>query len=627
MFCDKILPKQENKSEKIDTRKEHKSKIQSNIDPPINMSHQEFRIMIHDRNYNDWTFQNAETNDEINLDVVEPDTIQYQLSKINPQEYKLMTKDVFVFIGPNTIHIIYSPANLSTGLAGVLLLENNKTFGRTENKKRLLYKCIPDDKHLPAFLVPYDIKIAFTKIYKNKYVVFKCDQWTGKHPQGLIVETIGQVDQLDAFYEYQLYSKSLHISLTDMTNKTRETLNHKSADEYTEQILRNPRFTILDRRSEYVFTIDPPNSTDFDDGFSITPIDETSHKITIYIANVYFWLEIMGLWSSFSKRVATIYLPDKRRPMLPTILSDTLCSLLTGHDRFAFALEIIVDNAGNILTEPIYNNVIISVNRNYHYEDPKMISKDTHYQTLLEITKKMDSSVNNSHDLVAHWMVQMNRYCAEYMVANKMGIFRATSIYNQTPGSIGPVSEFAGLAEDSQRIIRLWNNSSGQYLAYSEDSSILVHAVMNAKSYIHITSPIRRLVDLLNQMAMMQNLGLITYMSADAIAFSAKWMSELNYLNTAMRSIRKIQNECNILCRCFQMPDIMDRVHTGVVFDKMATNIGKIVYMVYLEDLKLLAKITVDCDIPNYSKHLFKIFLFEDEHNTKKKIRLQMVEV
>ena len=30
-----------------------------------------------------------------------------------------------------------------------------------ENKKRLLYKCVPDDIHLPAFLVPYDVKIGF----------------------------------------------------------------------------------------------------------------------------------------------------------------------------------------------------------------------------------------------------------------------------------------------------------------------------------------------------------------------------------------------------------------------------------------------------------------------------------
>ena len=28
---------------------------------------------------------------------------------------------------------------------------------------KLLYRVIPDDKHLPYFLVPYDLKIGFNK--------------------------------------------------------------------------------------------------------------------------------------------------------------------------------------------------------------------------------------------------------------------------------------------------------------------------------------------------------------------------------------------------------------------------------------------------------------------------------
>ena len=30
----------------------------------------------------------------------------------------------------------------------------------------------------------------------------------------------------------------------------------------------------------------------------------------------------LNIWESFSRRVSTIYLPDRKRPMLPTILSD-----------------------------------------------------------------------------------------------------------------------------------------------------------------------------------------------------------------------------------------------------------------------------------------------------------------
>ena len=73
-----------------------------------------------------------------------------------------------------------------------------------EKKKRLLYKCIPDDKYLPAFLVPYDIKMGFQKKLINKYVVFKFQSWDDKHPHGSLIETLGDVNNLEVFYEYQL---------------------------------------------------------------------------------------------------------------------------------------------------------------------------------------------------------------------------------------------------------------------------------------------------------------------------------------------------------------------------------------------------------------------------------------
>ena len=579
--------------------------------PGSNKKH--FQIMIHDQNYGTWSFYEPNNTVELKKDDYP------ELANISPIESKLMTKDVFTVDDSGKIDIVHSISRTTTAFSGVLLVENNKTFGRTSNNKRLLYKCIPDDKHLPAFLLPYDIKIAFSKIYKNKYIVFKFDHWLNKHPQGVIVETIGDVDNLEAFYEYQLYCKSLHISITDMTNRTRAILNQKTSDEYIEQILHNPLFAIEDRRSEYVFTIDPQNSMDFDDGFSIRECAE-GYKITVYIANVYFWLEIMGLWNSFSKRVATIYLPDRRRPMLPTILSDTLCSLQKGQSRFAFCMEMIIGKDESI-GEPVYKNAIISVSKNYVYEDPRMLAKDTHYKMLLEATEKIDSTVKNSHDLVAFWMIQMNKNCAEYMIAHKTGIFRTASIHNTALHSAVDLNH---VGEDTQRLIQLWNNSAGNYVPFSDDSEQMVHAIMNSKSYIHITSPIRRLVDLLNQMTMMVKLGTVSRLSNDAAEFLGKWMSELEYINTATRSIRKIQTECDVLTRCFQTPDIMDILHEGVVFDKLNKNDGVFAYMVYLEKLRLLAKITTDQDLANYSKHTFRIYLFQDEYNAKKKIRLQL---
>ena len=85
-------------------------------------------------------------------------------------------------------------------IPGVLQLQCAKTFGRTQNG-RLLYKCIPHQKDLPAFLVPYNIKPGFDKTNVNKYVIFRFSDWVGKHPVGTIIETLGSVNDLEPFYE------------------------------------------------------------------------------------------------------------------------------------------------------------------------------------------------------------------------------------------------------------------------------------------------------------------------------------------------------------------------------------------------------------------------------------------
>ena len=57
---------------------------------------------------------------------------------------------------------------------------------------------------------------------------------------------------------------------------------------------------------------------------------------------------------------------------------------------------------------------------------------------------------------------------------------------------------------------------------------------------VHITSPIRRLVDLLNIMVLQEQLN-IKKMSDEGKKFYEYWTSDhsLEYINTTMRSVRK----------------------------------------------------------------------------------------
>lgn len=577
-----------------------------------------YKILIHDKTYTAWSFIDPITNMSITTEMDD------RLNYVNPVQDKLFSRDIFIFNECKTetntkpsITVVQAYIKNCPAIAGVLLLENNKTFGRTANKKRLLYKCIPDDRHYPPFLVPYDIKTGFSKVLKNKYILFRFDNWDDKHPMGIIVETIGDVDRLDTFYEFQLHCKSLHISLTDFTNKTREQLNKKTSKEYVDFILKNPEYKIQDRLSESIITIDHKNSCDYDDGYGIVKISDNKWRITVYIANVYIWLEVLGLWKTFSKRVSTIYLPDRRRPMLPTILSDTLCSLQEDQLRFAMALDIYVDNQGTIFKDECqFQNVLIKVKKNHIYESPQLL-KDPVYTQLFAISNCIDPTTVNSHDVVAQWMIYMNTITGEKMMENQFGIFRSLK-YIETTKNEMPVT----MDDETKRVIKFWNNTIGQYIQY-EEGVFMEHDILKTKSYTHVTSPIRRLIDLLNQIMLFQHLNIVTTVSQNAIDFLNDWLLQIDYINSTMRSIRKIQTDCALLDKCFNDPTIMDKCYVGTIFDKIPRLDGTINYMVYLHDLKMLSRISHSyIDLNNYHQYQFKIYLFEDEDKIRKKIRV-----
>ena len=150
------------------------------------------------------------------------------------------------------------------------------------------------------------------------------------------------------------------------------------------------------------------------------------------------------------------------------------------------------------------------------------------------------------------------------------------------------------------------------------------HDFLELESYIHITSPIRRLVDLLNMIQLQTNLGIIKY-SEKAHQFYKDWINKIDYINTTMRAIRKIQYDCSLLEMCVNEPDIMTVSYTGYVFDKIMRNDKLFQYLVYLPKIKMLSRITLKEDFDNYSEKNFRLYLFHDESSLKRKIRLHLI--
>lgn len=565
-----------------------------------------YKLHINDRNYTSW-------------DIF--DTIHFQKVdiSINPVDSKMFSNDVFTVDSDNNVTVLHSSIKTSPDIPCVLILNGNKTYGRRKGK--LLYKCIPDDMRLPSFLVPYEIKkVGFTKVFVNLYAAITFVEWTDKHPIANLSKIIGPVNELDNFYEYQLYCKSLHASIQKFQKATCKALELNTIDAFIENIkIKHP--SIEDRRlaTAYIFTIDPPNCLDFDDAFSICDCKDGSQRLTIYISNVTIWMDVLNIWDSFSRRISTIYLPDKKRPMLPTILSDRLCSLQAGVTRIAFYMDIFMKD--NDIVDLKYGNCFIEVIKNYCYEE-KTLVKDPHYLKVLEATKMLSkkykyiNSVKNSHDVVTYLMTFMNCHSAKQLMDHNTGIFRSTIMQKHYP-----IPET--VPEEVSKFIKIWKSAHGQYVNGAEITN-LRHELLDMDAYIHITSPIRRLVDLLN-MIKFQQITNIIQLSANALGFYDNWLNDLEYINLTMRSIRKVQCDCTLLDLCSNNPDILTKEYDGYIFDKIIRTDGLFQYIVFLPDLKLSSRITSREDIANFEGRKFQLYIFHNEEKFKQKIRLHLL--
>ena len=131
------------------------------------------------RDYKDWTTEPSLSSD------------------FDPILNKLFSNDVFTYEN-NVLQIVSSPVRDYNYHTGVLILQGNMQYGRAK-KGKLYYKCIPNDRSLPIFLIPYDLHIGFTKDHINKYVLFSFNNWEDKHPIGILTETFGNVDNFSSF--------------------------------------------------------------------------------------------------------------------------------------------------------------------------------------------------------------------------------------------------------------------------------------------------------------------------------------------------------------------------------------------------------------------------------------------
>ncbi|MBB6429746.1 ribonuclease R family protein [Algisphaera agarilytica] len=137
-----------------------------------------------------------------------------------------------------------------------------------------------------------------------------------------------------------------------------------------------------DLTSEMICTIDPPDAKDYDDAISVTKLDgtkkgEPAWELGVHIADVAHYITPgSALDEEAYERANSTYLPRKVVPMLPEVLSNGVCSLMEGVNRFAKSCFITYDSLGNVLEQRFAKTVIRSAKRLTYIEAQALIEDD-----------------------------------------------------------------------------------------------------------------------------------------------------------------------------------------------------------------------------------------------------------
>ena len=252
--------------------------------------------------------------------------------------------------------------------------QNNKSFGFV----------IPDDKKLCRDI--FISKKNFGKARDNHKVLVKILKYPekGKKAEGKIIEVIGDVneagiDMLSLIKDYDLPYRFPKAVV-------------KEAKKYGTTIDQNDVKNRVDLRGKYdIFTIDGEDAKDLDDAVCVQKLENGNYKLDVHIADVSYYVRENTLLDKEAKiRGTSIYMLDRVIPMLPRELSNGICSLNAGEDRFTLSVSMEINPKGNVISSDVYKG-IINVTERMSYTDVQKILDNSDE----EIVKKYEKYIND----------------------------------------------------------------------------------------------------------------------------------------------------------------------------------------------------------------------------------------
>ena len=232
----------------------------------------------------------------------------------------------------------------------ILKHEKDTIVGRFEYNKNFGF-VVPDDKNFGTDI--FISKKNFGKARNNHKVLVKIIKYPekGKKAEGKILEVLGNVneagvDMLSLIKEYKLPS-TFPEAVVEEAKKCGNKIDEKD-------IIRR-----RDLRKDTIFTIDGEDAKDLDDAVRVTKLENGNYKLDVHIADVSYYVRPDSILDREALiRGTSIYMLGRVIPMLPRELSNGICSLNAGEDRFTLSCSMEIDNKGNVISSDVYKAVI-----------------------------------------------------------------------------------------------------------------------------------------------------------------------------------------------------------------------------------------------------------------------------
>lgn len=162
----------------------------------------------------------------------------------------------------------------------------------------------------------------------------------------------------------------------------------KEADKIPTTVLESEKKDRLDLTSENTFTIDSIKTKDMDDAISIKRLPNGNFELGVHIADVAHYIKPGSkLFKEAAKRGTSVYLGDVVIPMIPSVLSNGICSLNEGVERLTKSCIMEITPKGKMVKYKIVDSVIKS-KKKMTYEDLNELFKgndvDPSYNAFIE---------------------------------------------------------------------------------------------------------------------------------------------------------------------------------------------------------------------------------------------------